>query len=830
MKIALSWLREVVDIPASADGREVADRLVRAGFEVDSVESVGAVSGPVVVGEIVEFVEEPQKNGKTVRWCQVRVADAAEPRGIVCGAPNFAVGDRVVVALPGAVLPGGFEISARKTYGHVSDGMICSVRELGIGDDHDGILVLPPETPLGAEASALLGLGDEVLDISPTPDRGYALSVRGIARELAAAYQLEFRDPAAFHDSVRAAGGRSAEPGWPVRIDDATGCDRFVVRTLRGVRSGGVAPEWMRRRLQVAGVRSISLVVDVTNYVMLELGQPLHAYDLDQVRGELVVRRANAGEKLRTLDDVERTLHTDDLVISDDSGAIGMAGVMGGASTEIGSSTSDVLLEAAHFTPSVISRAARRHSLLSDASRQFERGVDPAIAATAAQRAADLLIEFGGATLDDAMTDVGSPAQPTVITIDAGLPARVVGVAYTDEEVAESLRAVGCQVERAAESLLVTVPSWRQDLRDPYDLIEEIARLIGYDRIPSVLPVPPASAGLTDAQRALRRVGRALADAGYVEAPSYPFIGQADLDALGLPADDARRQTIRLANPISEEQPALRTTLLPGLLAALRRNIARGVADIALFETGLVFRPGADDLPPAPRLPVDRRPSDDEIAALNAALPHQPRRLGVVLAGECERSGWWGAGRNASWADAVEAARIVGREAGVELDIQADDHAPWHPGRCAVLRIGGVVVGHAGELHPRVIETLGLPARTVAAELDLDAVIAAGDTSCPAPRLSSYPLATSDVAVVVPAEVPAADVEAALRAGAGSLLESLRLFDIYTGSGVASGHRSLAYRLSLRSADHTLTSEETNAVRDAAVTEAGRRVGAVLRS
>jgi phenylalanyl-tRNA synthetase beta chain len=828
VRVGLSWLREVVAIPTSEGGREVAERFVRAGFEVESVDVEGSVSGPLVVGEVVSFDDEPQTNGKTIRWCQVRVAEGAQPRGIVCGAHNFAAGDRVVVALPGALLAGGFEISARKTYGHISDGMICSVRELGIGDDHTGILVLPPDTPLGADAVGVLGLGDEVLDVSPTPDRGYAMSVRGLARELAASYRIPFDDPA--HAVTVAVG--SADGGWPVRIEDANGCDRFVAQLVREIDPGRSSPDWMRRRLQTAGVRSVSLAVDVTNYVMLELGQPLHAYDEAKLQGPIVVRRAMPDERVRTLDDVDRALHPDDLLIADDSGAIGIAGVMGGATTEIDAATSRVLIEGAHFTSSVISRSARRHGLLSEASRRFERGVDPEVASVAVQRAADLLAEFGGGVAETAATDVGQPAPLPTIRMRATLPAEVVGVEYDVDEVLGSLLAVGCQVEQSGSELSVAVPSWRPDLRDPFDLVEEVARLVGYDRIPSVLPVPLPSGGLTEAQRARRRIATALADAGYVEAPSYPFIGEADLDALGLDADDPRRRTLALANPLSDEQPALRTTLLPGLLATLRRNIARGNTDVALFEAGLVYciddRENGSIRPP--RLPVDRRPTDDELAALNAALPRQPRRLAVALAGERERPGWWGQGRSVEWGDAVEAARIVAREAGVVLDVSADEHPPWHPGRCAVLRVDGVVVGHAGELHPRVVEALGLPPRTAAAELDLDVVVAAAHGLAVAPTLSTYPLATSDVALVVAADVPANDVEMALRAGAGPLLEALRLFDVYIGAGVPDGHRSLAYRLSLRAPDHTLTADEANAVRDAAVAEAGRRVGAVLRS
>ncbi len=830
MRVALSWLREFAAVPATESGHAIAEKLIGAGFEVESIEVEGAVTGTLVVGEVVSFDEEPQKNGKTIRWCQVRVAVDEAPRGIVCGALNFSVGDRVAVALPGAVLPGGFEIAARKTYGHVSDGMICSARELELGTDHSGILVLPAESAIGADAKLLLGLGDEVLDIAPTPDRGYAMSVRGLAREVAAAFGVPFSDPA---DVVHPAAS-NADAGWPVRIEDPTGCDRFVAQIVRGIDPQQPTPERLRRRLQTAGVRSLGLTIDVTNYVMLELGQPLHAYDVAKLSGVIVVRRARVDERLRTLDDADRSLHLDDLVVADDTGAIGIAGVMGGASTEISAGTIDIVLEGAHFTASVISRSARRHALLSEASRRFERGVDPAIAAVAVQRAADLLAEFGAAKPDTVSTDVGNPVLPATIRMRATLPVAVMGVEYSPEEIDRALRDIGCTVQAAEpDDLVVGVPSWRGDLRDPIDLVEEVARLAGYDRIPSVLPVPPVSGGLTDAQRARRRIAAALAAAGYVEALNNPFLGLADLDALGLAADDPRRATAKLLNPISDEQPALRTTLLPGLLGALRRNIARGTADVALFEIGLVFRLDGRDAPwpsTPPKLAVDRAPTADELASLDDALPRQPRRLAVVLAGERDRSGWWGPARRVEWADSVEAVRLVAQVAGVHLQVRADDHAPWHPGRCAALMLDGVLVGHAGELHPRVVEALGLPARTVAAEIDLDTIVAAAGALVEAPTLSTYPMASTDVALVVAADVSAADVEAALREGAGGVLESLRLFDVYVGPGVTEGFKSLAYRLTLRAPGHTLAADEVNAIRDAAIAEAGRRVGAVLRT
>ena len=413
MRAPLSWLREHVSLPTGETGRTVADRLVRAGLEVETVERIGDLTGPVVVGRIVEFTDEPQKNGKTIRWCQVDVG-ADNPRGIVCGAANFTVGDFVVVALPGSVLSGNFAITARKTYGHVSDGMICSTRELGIGEDHDGILVLAqmsgdPAPQPGTDATAVLGLGDEVLDIAVTPDRGYALSIRGIARELATAYGVELTDPADL--PVPAPDG----DGHPVKILDPDGCDVFVARSVRGFDPAALSPQWLQRRVRMAGMRPVSLAVDVTNYVMLELGQPLHAYDADRLDGPIAVRRAAAGEVLRTLDGTDRRLDPDDLLITDGSGPIGIAGVMGGASTEISGATRGIVIEAAHFEPTSIARSSRRHKLSSEASRRFERGVDPAVAGVAAQRAVDLLTSLGGGSGDQGVTVVGEPAVSPAI-------------------------------------------------------------------------------------------------------------------------------------------------------------------------------------------------------------------------------------------------------------------------------------------------------------------------------------------------------------------------------------------------------------------------------
>jgi phenylalanyl-tRNA synthetase beta chain len=822
VRVPIGWLAEYVDIPAGTTVEDLDTAFVRLGLEVEEIHRAEQVTGPLVVGKVLE-IEELTQFKKPIRYTQVDVGEA-QPRGIVCGAQNFAVGDTVVVALPGAVLPGGFEIAARTTYDRVSDGMICSVRELGVGDDHAGILVLggagAEVASPGTDAAPLVGLDDVVIELAVTPDRGYCLSMRGIAREMGTGLAAPWRDPGAVTPPAW-----SGEPAWKVTVADPDRCDRFSMIAMEGLDPTSPTPWWMRRRLAQAAVRSISLAVDVTNYVMLELGQPMHAFDRDAVTGPIAVRRAREGEKLTTLDGVTRKLSDDDLLITDDTGPIGLAAVMGGASTEIGNGTTNVLLEAAHWEPTGVARTARRHRLPSEAAKRFERGVDPEMTVVALARAAELLGTYGGARVVGGIVDVDTRGPRPTIELDAARPARVAGVPYTAAQVVELLGAVGADVDAGGNPLVVTPPPWRPDLTDPADLVEEVVRLAGYDDVPSVLPTAPPGRGLTDLQRRRRAVGRTLAEAGYVEAPSYPFIGTAALDALGLPEDDPRGQVIVVRNPLSEEEPALRTTLLPGLLATLARNLSRGQRDLALFEHGAVFPGGVRT--PAPLPGVDRRPDDETLAALLGAVPEQPWHVAVALAGNREPRGWWGAGRQATWADAVQAARLVAAASGVELTVRAGEQAPWHPGRCAELLVGDRVVGYAGELHPRVCAALELPARTSVMELDLDALPAA---EVPVgPPISGFPPVLLDLALVVKDEVPAAEVASALTAGAGELLESIRLFDVYTGAPVPSGSRSLAYALTLRAFDRTLTSEEATAVRDAAVATAAERTGAELR-
>lgn len=828
MKAPLSWILEHVDVPAGTTTEHLTDRLTLTGLKLEAIESPGRdITGPLVVGRVLTMEPEPQKNGKTINWCTVDVGDAngtGEPQGIVCGAHNFAPGDLVVVVLPGGVLPGGFEIGARKTYGHLSAGMICSARELGLGEDHDGIIVLPADAgEPGQDVRPLLGLDEETIEFEINPDRAYALSVRGIAREVAVSVEgaTGFRDPA-LRDTPPA-----DDQGHPVVVEDPDGCPVFVARTVTGFDPAAPTPDVIVQRITAAGMRPISLAVDVTNYVMLETGRPIHAYDAEKVRGALVVRRAEQGETLTTLDGTRRTLDPGDLVVADDSGIIGLGGVMGGETTEISASTTSVLVEAAHWDAVSMYRTGRRHKITSEAGKRNERGVDPTICEAAADRVVELLVEHGGARVEPGVTVVGTPPAMPVVAVPGDLAARVSGMDISEERSVECLRAIGCTVSGSG-TLEVTPPPWRPDLTDAQDFSEEVVRLVGYDRVPSVLPTPPSGRGLTRAQQLRRRIGRTLAGEGFVEVVSFPFVGEADLDALGLTGDDPRRDLLRLSNPLSAEAGFMTTTLLPGVLRTAGKNVGHGNADVAIFETATVTRPRHAG--PAAILPVDRRPTDEEFAALDAALPAQPLHLALVASGDAVAGGWWGDARAVSWADAVEAVRSVAAALGLEVDAAAAEVAPWHPGRCAELAVDGHVVGHAGELHPKVCEAFGLPRRSVAAEVDLDALIERAVHLRRAPSFSTYPVAKEDVALVVDASVPAAAVEAALREGAGELLESIRLFDVFTGEQVGEGRKSLAYALRLRAADRTLKEGEAAAARDAAVALAAERTGAAQRA
>jgi phenylalanyl-tRNA synthetase beta chain len=832
MRLPYSWLREAVSRGApgwdvSAD--DLHQALLRIGHEVEEVIALGPVTGPLRIGRVSE-VEELTEFKKPIRLCHVDVGEAAD-REIICGAMNFTAEDLVVVALPGTTLPGGYAITARKTYGRNSDGMICSAAELGLAADHSGILALPPGTAEpGADGVEVLGFDDVVFELAITPDRGYCMSVRGLAREIACAYDLDFVDP----DAVPPLPARGQ--AWPVTVQPGTGVRRFALRPVIGIDPAAVSPWWLQRRLLLCGIRAISPAVDATNYVMLELGHPMHAHDLKQIVGGLDVRLARPGETVITLDDIERRLEDVDVLIVDDVATAAIGGVMGSGSTEMRDGSTDVLLEAAVWDPAAVSRTQRRLHLPSEAARRYERAVDPAISVAALDRCASLLADIAGGDVSPTLTDwrgdppvgdsVAGWAGPP-IRIAASLPDRIAGVSYHAGTTARRLTQIGATASADRDMLTVTPPSWRPDLLQPADLVEEVLRLEGLENIPSVLPPAPAGRGLTATQKRRRAIGTSLALSGYVEILTTPFLPAGVFDAWGLPADDPRRSTTQVLNPLEADRPQLATTLLPGLLETLSRNVSRGLVDVALYAIAQVVQP-TDQTGGVGIIPLDRRPTDAELAQLNASLPRQPQHVAAVLTGLREVPGPWGKGRRTEAADAFEAVRIITRAGGVDPVLRAARYLPWHPGRCAAVLIGDTVIGHAGQLHPAVIEQTGLPKDTCAVELNLDAMRISD--ALPAPRVSPFPAVFQDVSLVVDADIPGQAVLDALRGGAGELLEEIALFDIYTGPQIGEHRKSLTFALRFRAPDRTLTEDESSAARDAAVRRAAETTGAVLRT
>ena len=825
MKIPLSWLGELVELPDTATTESVMAELVKVGLEEEGSHG-GELTGPVVVGEVLEFEPEKQNNGKTIRWCQVRVANSGEDavRGIVCGASNFEVGDKVAVSLPGAVLPGGFEIAARKTYGHVSDGMIASAKELGLGEDHEGILIfsslgLDPE--VGTDVISLLGLDETAAEVNVTPDRGYCLSMRGIAREYSHAAGVNFRDPAQNVELVEGSGFK-LEITDSSPIHQVPGCSKFVLVGVKDIDASAEVPTWMSTRLKLAGMRSISIAVDITNYVMLELGQPLHAYDAQKLVGGISVRRAKADEQIETLDGKTRSLSQEDLLICDEQGPIGIAGVMGGARTEVSESTREILLEAAVFDPISIARSARRHKLPSEASKRFERGVDPEVSRIAASRAAQLLIELASGAASGVGAEYSSVNSRPLLEMELSYPSQLVGVDYTEQQVISSLELIGCEVEVLGESLRVVAPSWRPDITHKTDLVEEVARLVGYDQIPARLPVAPPGKGLTRRQQLRRRTLGALTGAGFVEVLNYPFVSEEQNSWFG------DRPQVSLENPIQSDYGQLRTSLLPGLILAGARNHSRGNTDLAIIEEGSVFLPSSGA--PVLELPVgNQRPSDEELVALKNSIPNQPRMISGLLSGNWVRQSPGQQPIASGYAQALGAVDVIMQQAALSYELEQLERPGFHPGRAGNVVVDGQVVGQVGQLHPDIALDNHLPRQVGVFELNLDSLFEFSPEIVSAAPIQVMPAATQDLSLVVPANTSAHQLMETIRSGAGDILESIRLVDDYRGQGIETDAKSLTFALLFRASDRTLTQQEASVARDAAVALAAEKHGAILR-
>ena len=814
MLIPRSWVNDFVDLSGISD-EVIADAFVRVGFEIEEVIKQGAdLTGPLVVARVIA-IEELAEHKKPIRYVELD-CNEGQSRFVICGARNFAVNDLVVAALPGAVLPGNFAISARETYGKTSNGMICSSKELGLGDDHSGIIVLAEgSAAVGQDVIELLQINDTIFDIAVNPDRGYALSIRGAAREIAGALDLNFIDPVTHAKALEFKENGGATP---IKISD--GAMVAYLRSLDNFNPKAPSPIWLSRRVEKVGMRSISLAVDVTNYVMIELGQPLHAFDRAKIVDGLEISYAVDGTKFKTLDNQERELASSDLVVRDSKQVLALAGTMGGLDSEITDNTTTIAIEAVRFDPIAIAKNSRRHKLSTEASRRLERGVDPSLAEFASGRAAELMIALGGATYVGTSVS-GEARYPSLIDLDPKYVNDRLGTELSTEVIEKALTTVGCDVN--TKSWKVDPPSWRGDLQIPADLVEEVARIVGYDQIPSVLPRSPYAATLTPVQLRRRTIAAALAARGLTEVQNFPFVAESTMKTLNYTGE--RAATFRIANPMSEETPLMRTHLIPGLIAAAQRNLSRGARDFALFEIGAIFRNTTklvDGIFPA----LEVKPDAATIKAIFDSVPPQPIHLGAIFVGKTTGDNWRTKARHYEWADAIAEAQTVLDLCGLSYTVERSDFAPWHPGRCAELLVDGKAVAHAGELHPRVCSEFGLPPRTCALVINLDALPASNTVR--ASVIGSMPIAVQDVALVVEPSVSAAQLEKALVEGAGELLESIVLFDRYDKIG--DGNISLAFTLSFRAPDRTLTGEEISAAREAAVAKAHQLFGATVRS
>ena len=817
MRAPLSWIKEFVDVPASLTADELSQGLVRVGFEVEDVIHQGIdVKGPLVFGEVLS-IEEITEFKKPIRYVGVDCGEK-QTRYVICGATNFSVGDMVLVALPGAVLPGDFAIAARETYGKTSNGMICSAKELGLSDDHAGIMVFGKEQVSSKDdVREKLAIDDVIFDIAVNPDRGYALSIRGVAREIAGAFDLKFQDPV---DKLRGLAFEKTGSGLQPKIDEKDAASIFYVRTLSHFDSKAITPLWMRRRIEKMGMRSISLVVDVTNYVMLELGQPLHAFDRKKIKGNLRIARAGKSSKFTTLDGQERTLDPSDLMVSDDERPLALAGTMGGLYSEITDETTEIALEAVRFNPIAIAQNSRRHKLSSEASRRLERGVDPSLAEFASARFVQLLIEHSSAKHVESLS-TGVAQYPASFIIDPIQVSSILGFEVSTQQILKALRTIGCDVDE--KKFEIKPPSWRPDLSNVSDIAEEVARIIGYDKIPSILPNRPLHSSLTVLQKRRRAISQFLANRGFAEVLTFPFTNQKTIDEMGFVGP--RATTFALANPMSDENPLLRVHLVPGLIEVAARNISRGAQNFAIFEIGSIFR-SSKKLDAFVNPDTNNRPSEKIISTIFESVPQQTEMISGLLVGNKEIENWDGKTSSYDWKDAIAFAQEVLELCHLEYEIKRSDLAPWHPGRCAELLVNGIVVSHAGEIHPRILAQYNLPARSSAFAINLG-VLPPSLMVRPS-RVGVMPAAVQDVALIVDSSVTALEVQQALKEGAGDLLESISLFDRY--DKVGDGKVSLAFTLTFRAEDRTLTGEEVSAMREAATNLAAKRCGAVVRT
>ena len=815
MHVSMKWLADYVSVPDEMQA--FCDRLDLTGTGVEGCETVGASLDGVVVGHVLTCEPHPDSDHMHVTTVDV---GGEEPLQIVCGAPNCRQGLKVACATIGTVMPGdeGFKIKKSKLRGVASCGMLCSGRELGLSSDHAGILELPEDAPVGMPYAEYLGLSDQVLDLEITPNRPDCLSMKGMAREVAAMYDIEW----SYKPAVEVPGPANAEKVEDivdVAIDDAELCQRYTARVIRGVKIGP-SPEWLVERISAMGARPINNVVDVTNYILFELGQPLHAFDLNAFspdangKRHVVVRAAADGSKFTTLDGVERELSSDMCMITDGTCDVCLGGVMGGLDSEVTDSTVDVLLESAAFSTAHTSRTSRNLGLVSEASLRYERGVDDTTCADYSEIAAALICEVAGGTICEGIVDVyPKPSQPVELTLRPSRLRAHIGADITDEEQFKILTNLGCSVEGKPgdEQVTVIAPTFRPDLIREIDLYEEVVRIWGLDRVPLTLPKGGHAGGRTLEQVRIRKMGQALRACGLNETMTYSLVDAADLEKARIPQGE-RGEAVELINPMSSEQAVMRRSILPGLLRSVAYNQSRGVADVQLYERGVVFG-----------------------AAEGRKNPKERTLVAGVMCGSFVQQGWNQQATPIDFFDAKGVVENVLRELcvpKVRFKALDADEAPWlQPGRAAEVLSGGRVLGWVGEVHPLSCAAFDAEGPIAAFELDAAALLASATGQRPYVDVPVFPAVEMDLAIVVDEDVSAERVAQTIQSAGKQLLESVQLFDVYRDPiRVGLGKKSMAYRLSYRAADRTLTSEEVDKAHAKVVKKVSAATGGEIRA
>lgn len=785
MKVSLKWLRDYVEI--DLDVKDLAERLTMAGLEVDAVEEAGPDFSGVVVAKILTV--KPHPDSEKLHLCEVSTGDKVLP--IVCGAPNTRAGDTVALATVGATIPGGYVIKSSRLRGELSEGMLCSEEELGIGDDASGIMILPADLPLGMDLKEALGLHETVLDIGVTPNRADCLSVIGIAREVAALTGKQLRLP--LMDVTE--GGDDIRSITSVNIVDPDLCPRYTARIIKNV-TIKPSPRWMKERLEAVGLRAINNIVDVTNFIMMEMGQPLHAFDFRFLEeGRIVVRRSQEGEPFVSLDEKERTLKADTLMICDGVKPVAIAGIMGGLNSEVKDDTSTILLESAYFNPSSIRKSARWLGMGTDASFRFERGIDPEGVVNALNRAARLMAELGDGVVCRGHIDEYPMPVPTAknIPLRTNRVGEILGTEIATEKTADILKRLGMAVtEEGNGRFNVTPPTFRVDLSREIDLVEEIARIYGYQHIPVTMPSGSGMPqGKTPKQILEARLRHALTGIGFSEVINYSFVPAAFPSALGLEKEKEALRLVKIRNPLTEEQAVMRTTLSYSLLDVMARNGRSGIHDLRIFEIGRVF-----------------------FATEEGQLPEEQNLFGCLIAGARSGGSWHDPSNYADFYDLKGVVEAVASDLNL-TGVQFLAENPWpflHPGRSCRVVIQGKTVGYIGEVHPRIVESMDLKNRAIICELNMDLLLEALEAGKREfKEVSKYPASSRDVAFLVSGEMEVQRLVDAAYSQREELLEKVSVFDVYTGKNVPEGTKSLGLRFSYRSGERTLTDDEVQA-------------------